>query len=91
MGRSVCGTKAFVQFAVAQNMISFADLPLAMDPLWLNRVKPGTFGGQQASQDEHTLASLLDRLIVGALPSANHLTLVPGGVVPDQDENRDRL
>ncbi len=72
-------------------MLSFGDLPLAMDPLWLNRVKPGTFGGPQARQDAHPLASLLDRLIVAAQPGANHLTLVPGGVVPDQDENRDRL
>lgn len=62
-----------------------------MHPLWLNRVQPGTFGGEQTRQNAHPLASLLDRLIVAAQPGANHLTLVPEGVVPDQDENRDRL
>ena len=72
-------------------MISLGDLALARDPLGLNRVKPGTFGGQQARQDAHSLARWLDGLIVAAQPSANHLTLVPRGVIPDQDEDADRL
>ena len=62
-----------------------------MNPLGFNRVEPGTFGGQQARQDAHTLAGLFDRLIVAAHPSANHLTLVPRGVIPDQHESRNRL
>ena len=35
------------------------------------------------------MSGLLDGLIVAADPSANHLTLVPGGVVPDQHQSRD--
>src|SRR6266566_2197684 len=61
-----------------------------MNPLGVNRVEPGTFRGQQARQDAYTLAGLLDGLIVAAHPSANHLTLVPRGVIPDQHESRNR-
>ncbi len=62
-----------------------------MNPLGFNWIEPGTFGGQQARQKAYTLAGLLDGLIVAAHPSANHLTLVPRGVIPDQHESRNRL
>ena len=62
-----------------------------MHPLGFNGIEPGTFRGQQAWQDAHALAGLLDRLVVAPHPGANHLTLLPRGVIPDQDESRDRL
>src|SRR5713226_5733480 len=89
--RSIIGTNTSLQFICTQDAISFGNVALAMNPLGLNRVEPGTFRGQQARQDAHTPAGLLDRLMVAAHPSANHLPLVPRGVIPDQHESRNRL
>src|SRR5712692_7642285 len=89
--RSIIRTNTSLQFVRAQDAFSFGNVALAMNPLGFNRVEPGTFRGQQARQDAHPPAGLLDRLIVAAHPSANHLTLVPRGVIPDQYESRNRL
>src|SRR5207248_5920506 len=51
---------------------------------WFDRVEPGAFGGQIASEQADALAGLLDLAVVLAHPRAHDLRVVPGGVVPDQ-------
>ncbi len=57
---------------------------LAVHPLGLNRVEPGTLDGQIARQDAHPLAPSLHGAVMRSDPGADGLTDVPGGVVPDQ-------
>ena len=89
--RAIRGTHASLQFVGTQDVISFGDIALAMHPLGLNRVKPGTFRGQQARQDADALARLLHGLIVAAHPAPNDLTLMPGRVIPDEHQDRNGL
>ena len=63
---SIIRTHTSLQFVRTQDAISFGNMAFAMDPLGLNRVEPGTFGGQEARQDAHAGAFLLDHLIVAA-------------------------
>lgn len=62
-----------------------------MDPLWLNRVQPGTFDGEPARNDAHAcfacLSFLQNCLIVLTQPGSDLLTHMPGGVIPNEDEH----
>ena len=48
-------------------------------------IEPGALRGQQERQNAHAFPGLLDLLVVLAYPGTNGLTLVPGGVIPDQE------
>jgi len=72
------------QLASRKQAIVFDDIALAMDPLWLDGVEPGTLGGQKEGQDAHAFARLLDQAVVFTNPGANHLAVMPGGIIPDQ-------
>ena len=41
----IIGTHTSLQFVSAQESIRLRNIALAMNPLWLNGVEPGTFGG----------------------------------------------
>ena len=43
--KPVIGTDPGLQFVGTQEPISLGNIALAVDPLWLNGVEPGTFGG----------------------------------------------
>ena len=58
-----------------------------MHPFGLNRIEPGTLGGQQARENADAFATLLDLLVVRMKPGTDQLTAVPGGIVPDQHDN----
>jgi hypothetical protein len=55
-----------------------------MDPLRLNGVEPGTFGGQKEGQNAHAFALLFDLQVVLANPGTYHLAHMKGGVIPDE-------
>ncbi len=82
---SIISTDTLGQLFSGKQAIGLDDVPLAVDPFGLNRVEPGALRRQQEGQDTHACARLLDLLIVLANPGANGLTLMPGGVIPDQE------
>ena len=85
IGTAKVGTDTFCQLLSRQQAIVFDDIALGMHPFGLNRIEPGTFRGQQERQNAHAFARLLDLLVVLAYPGAHGLTLMPGGIIPDQE------
>ena len=57
-------TNTFSQLLSREQPIGFHNHLLGMDPLRLDRVEPGTFGGQKERQNAHTFARLLNLLVV---------------------------
>ncbi len=88
---AVIGAHTSFQFLSTQDAVSFGNIAFAVNPLWFNRVEPGTFRGQEARENAYTQACLLDRLVMVAEPSSNDLAFVPGGVIPDQYKSGDGL
>src|SRR5258708_5938293 len=78
------GTDPLRQLASGQQAVMLDHVALGMHPFGFNGIEPGTLRRQQKRQNPHALASLLDLLIVLADPGANRLTLMPGGIIPDQ-------
>lgn len=58
-----------------------------MHPFGLDRIEPGALGWQQARENAHAFATLLDLLVVCVKPGTDQLTAVPGSVVPDEHEH----
>jgi hypothetical protein len=58
------GTNAFSELFGREQGVGFNDGSFPMDPLWLNRIEPGTFGGQEEGQNAHAFARLLDLLVI---------------------------
>src|ERR1700692_167839 len=85
IGTSKVSTDPLSQLFSGQQAISLNDVAFAVDPFGLNRVEPRTLRWQQERQDTHACPGLLDLLVVLANPGANSLTLVPGGIIPDQE------
>jgi hypothetical protein len=83
---SIIGVDPRLQFISAEHAVWLRDGPFAMHPLGLDWVEPGTLRGQQARHDPHALAGLLDGAVVQAKPVAHLLALVPGSIVPDQQQ-----
>ncbi len=65
--------------------------PFAMDPLGFDGIEPGTLDRQLAHQQTDSRPGAFDRLVMRTHPGAYRLANVPGGVVPDQDPDRDAL
>jgi hypothetical protein len=82
---SKVGTDPFSQLLGSEQAIVLNDVAFAIHPFRLNPIELGTLKRQQERQDAHAFAALLDLLIVLTNPGANRLTLVPGGVIPDQE------
>jgi hypothetical protein len=79
-------TNALGQLFDGKPPIGFHNSLPGMHPLGLNRVEPGTFGGQKERQDAHPFMRLLDPAVVLTNPGLHVLTVVPGGVIPDQQK-----
>src|SRR6266700_3070325 len=79
------GSDPLRQLASGQHPVVLDYVALGMHPFGFDRIEPGTLRGQQERQNPHALACLFDLLIVLANPAANGLTLMPGGVIPDQE------
>src|SRR2546429_1784694 len=84
IGSTIISADTLGQLFSSKQAIGLDDVALAVDPFGLNRVEPGALRRQQEGQDTHACAGLLDLVIVLANPGANGLTLMPGGVIPDQ-------
>lgn len=82
------GTDPLCQLASGQQPVVLDDIPLGMHPFGFNGIQPGTFSGQQERQNAHALPGLLDLLVVLTYPGAHGLTLMPGGIIPDQEPVR---
>ncbi len=91
IGTSKVGTDAFSQLASRKQAIEFNHVTLGMDPFGFNGIEPGAFRGQQERPNPNAFARLLDLLIVLPYPGTGRLTLVPGGVIPDQQPGAVRL
>src|SRR5262249_40401021 len=86
MGTAIDRTYTVRQFRSGEQAVRLRDLALAMHPLGFNRVEPRTLAGQEAGDQAHALAGLLDLPIVLAQPGAHDLAIMPGGIVPDQQD-----
>src|SRR5687767_15154193 len=70
----------------AQQPLGFHHFALAMYPLGLHGVEPGTFGGQITAYDPHPFEhALLDLVVVFFDPGSDFFAYVPGSIVPDQN------
>src|SRR5947207_2788837 len=78
------GTDPLGKLASREQSIGFNDSALAMHPLGLDGIEPGTFRREQKGQDAYAFALLLDLLVVLAYPGAHDQALMPGGIIPDQ-------
>src|SRR5205823_3964858 len=85
---SIVSADPFSELLSRQQSIVLSHIAFTVNPFGLNRVEPGALRRQEKGQDTHTLACLLDLQIMLANPGANGLTLVPGGVIPDQEPVR---
>src|SRR5215217_7244450 len=73
------------QLVGVEQPIGFYHFALAVNPLGLHGVEPGTFGGQIAAYDPHPFErALLDLVVVFFDPITGFFAHVPGSVVPDQ-------
>ena len=81
---SIVGTNTFGQQPGREQAIGLDNSPLAMNPLGLNRVEPGTLLGQEQGKNAHTLACSLHLLVLLTNPGADFLAGMPGGILPDQ-------
>src|SRR6266705_2506321 len=82
---SKVGTDPLSKLLSRQRAIVLNHVAFAMHPFGLNRIEPGTLRGQQERQNPNAFARLLHLLIVLANPGTNGLTLMPGGIIPDQE------
>ena len=81
-------TDAILDLAGGEQASGLDDLALAVDPLGLDRIEPRTLAGKEAGEDAHALTHLLDLAVVVVNPIRNGVADVPGGVVPDQEQDR---
>src|SRR6266566_4409259 len=79
------GTDPLRQLASGKPAIMLDYVALGMHPFGFNGIEPGTLRRQQERQNPHALVRLFDLLVVLADPGTNRLTLVPGGIIPDQE------
>ncbi len=82
------GADPLLQLASSQQAVMLDHVALGMHPFGFNGIEPRTLRGQQERQNPHTLVRLFDLLVMLADPATNRLTLVPGGVIPDQEPVR---
>src|SRR5581483_3537504 len=77
-------TDPLSQLLCRKQAVGFHNRTLAMYPLRLDGIEPGTFRGEPKGQDTHACARLFHLLIVVSDPGSHDLTDMPGRVVPDQ-------
>jgi hypothetical protein len=78
MDTSKVGTDSVRHFLSREQACRFDDVALAVNPLRLNPIEPGTLAGQVEGDDAHAGVVLSDRTIVGSDPGAH---LVEGGAM----------
>ena len=81
------GTNAVFHLGGREQSGGLDDAPFAMDPLWFDGIEPGTLGGEKAGDDANATPAQIDEPIVRAHPASHAMTAMPGGVIPDQEED----
>ena len=76
------------EFLSREQTCRLNDVALAVNPVRLNSIEPGTLAGQVESDDTHSCALLFDCAIMAPDPSADLFAEMPGCVVPDHDQSR---
>src|SRR5579884_914897 len=84
IGTVIVGTNALSQLLCREQAVMFNDGALAVDPLGFNGIESGTLRGQKQGQNAHAFARGFHLLVMFPNPGAYDLTIVPGGIVPDQ-------
>lgn len=81
-------THTLLEFACGQEPSGLDNHALAMHPLWLDPVEPGTLGRQPTRNDAHPCFAsrgfLQYRLIVLTQPDLDLFTHMPGGIIPNE-------
>src|SRR5689334_7247163 len=88
---SVIGTDAAFEFLRTQPPVCFCHRTFAMPPFGLNRMEPWAVHRQPEGHDPYPVSWCLHSLIVPAQLGAYRLTLVPRGIIPDQEQGRETL
>src|SRR6266853_1797824 len=74
-------TNTLGQLLSSQQAILFDHMAFSMNPLRLDRVEPGTFGGQKERQNAHPLPLGFDQAVVLSDPGTHQLAHVKGGII----------
>src|SRR5436305_1603978 len=82
---SIVSADTLGQLFGSKQAVGLGHVALAVNPFRLNRVQPGALCRQEKGQNTHACACLLDLQVMLTNPGANGLTLMPGGVIPDQE------
>src|SRR5690242_19500744 len=88
VGAPKMSTNTLGQLLGSQQQVRLHNNLPGVDPPGLDRVEPGTFGRQKKRQNAHSFVLLLDLLVVLSDPGPNHLAVMPGGIIPDQQPGR---
>lgn len=88
---TIVGADTLGEFVGGQQTRRLGDGSFAMHPLGLNRIEPGALARQEAGNEAHTLAGALHLAVVCTQPLPDVLALVPGGIVPNQEQGSDAL
>ncbi len=86
MGAVEDSADALDEIGGREQAVGLEDLALAMEPFGLDRVQPRALDGQRADEQAHANAGLFDRVVVRPEPAPDNLRVVPGGVVPDEQD-----
>jgi len=86
MGTPVDGAHAVGQFGGGEQAVGLEHLALAMQPFGLDRIEPRALDRQVTDEQADTVTRALDLPVVRPDPGTDDLGVVPGGVVPDQQD-----
>src|SRR5262249_7508752 len=88
---SVVSIDAAFEFLRTQSPVGLCHRPFAMHPFGLNGIEPRALHGQPAGHDPYAVSCGFHPLIVLAQPGAYRVTLVPRGIIPEQEQRRETL
>jgi len=88
---AIVGTDAACKFLRTHPPVCRCHSTFAMPPLSLNRLEPRALHGQPPGPDPYPVSCGFHPLIVPVQPGAYRVTLVPRGIIPDQDQGRATL
>src|SRR3954451_13322550 len=71
----------------AQQTLGLDHLPFAVNPFGFDGVQPRALLGQQTAHDPHAFAALFDLAVMFSEPAPDLAAYVPGGIVPDEQQN----
>ncbi len=82
--RSIISADSLSQLFSSEQGIGLDNVTLAVDPLGLNGVEPGTFCRKIQGQDTHVFLFFPHFNIMQTNPGTHHFAHMPGGIIPNQ-------